>query len=161
MYSLDYLLNRLDHNVLLRLSTPQIISHMYSLYYLLHRSITNVQFRISALQIPSPMYSLDYLLHRFDHTCTAWITYLTDLITMYCWDYPLRRLYHTCTAYIIYYTDGIPYVQLRLSTPQIWSHIYSLGVCLICLGDVLQQTKLLGFESMGNIWFSIWLIKFI
>jgi hypothetical protein len=39
--------------------------------------------------------------------------------------------------------------------------MYSLDVWLICLRYVLQQTKPHGFESMENIWFSIWRIKFI
>ena len=81
--------------------------HIYSKYV-----ITNVQLRLSTPQILSHMYSLDYLRYRFYHACTAWIIYLVDFITivllilstpqtlshMYSVDCLLHRLYHICTA---------------------------------------------------------------
>jgi hypothetical protein len=68
MYSLEYLLHRIDHKC-----TAYII---HSTDY-----ITHVQLELSTPQILSQMYNLDYLLNRFDHKCTAYIIYSTDLIT--------------------------------------------------------------------------------
>ena len=114
------------------------------------------------------MYSLGYLLNRFYHKCQLGLSNAQILLHVYSLDYRLHIFYHKCTAYIIYSTDFITNVkfglstqdicitnaQLRLSTQEILSQMYSLDYLLDrfyykCTALIIDSTNFITHVHLG------------